>query len=82
MFKRTPKIENILDYATANILVHLVKPSTGRSVKFVSTVKDNSYIDKLCFKTKTGVITLNEGINMDSYEDWVEFYKGKGFVKI
>ena len=82
MYKRTPKVENISDYATADVLAHLVKPRAGRSVKFVTDDPMHWFIDKLCYKTKTGVVTLNEGINADSYEYWVEFYENKGFVKV
>ena len=76
------RVENISEYATYKVLSHLTKPRSGISVKFVTNDPDIWTIDKLCYKTKTGEITLNEGINADSYETFLRLYLEKGYKQI
>jgi len=81
MYKRTPKVENISDYAKSKVLAHLTKKRCG-SIKFVSDDPDGWTIDKLTFNPKTGEITLNEGIIEKEYEYWVQSYIDKGYKKL
>lgn len=81
MYKRIPKVENISEYAKHKVLAHLTKPRCV-SIKFVTNDPDGWTIDKLCFKNKTGEITLNEGIIEKEYEYWVQSYIEKGYKKL
>jgi len=76
------RVENISEYASYKVLAHLIKPRSGISIKFVTNDPDGWTIDKLSYKTKTGEITLNEGINADSYKDFMRFYLEKGYKQI
>ena len=80
--KYKPRVENISEYSTYKVLAHLTKPRSGISIKFVSNDEDGWTIDKLSYKTKTGEITLNEGINADSYPDFMRLYIEKGYKQI
>jgi len=79
---KSKKVENIADYADYKVLAHLVKPRSPISVKFVTNDEDGWFIDKLCYKTKTGVITLDEGVNADSYEHFLQNFLDEGYVKL
>jgi hypothetical protein len=80
--KYKPKVENIKEYAKYKQLAYLKKPRSGIHVKFMTDDLDEWMIHKLCYKAKTGEITLNEIVNADSYEYFLQCYLDKGYIKI
>lgn len=81
---RTAKItnRNIKEFAKHKLLARVSKPHSKNTVGFYTNDPDGWFIDKVTYATKSGEIHLIEGVNADSFPEFVEWYKGNGYKEV